>query len=266
MNEFLSSSAFLPALLAGLSLALVAPVLGMFLTVKRQSLISDALAHASLAGVAIAALIHTDAVLVAVIVAVLAALVVEYLRTTGTIGGDAALSVAMSGGLAVAAVLLSLAGDMDAEVLELLFGDITDITMQGLWVTVGVTSTVLAFFLPTFPQQFLIAFDEDIARAQGIRVNGYNVLLAVSTAAIAAVGMRIIGVLLMGALMIIPVIAATQFGLGFRRTTALAVMIALLSVGLGLFGASVFHLAAGGSVVIVAISFFLIGLLYRRFH
>ena len=261
MNNLLPANLPLFGLLAGLCVAAVAPVLGMFLTVKRQSLIADTLAHSSLAGVAIGLALGINPIIGAVVCALLAAVVIQRLqRRGGVLSGDAPLAVVMSGGLALAFVIMSATGELDHEALEFLFGDITNVGALQLVAIAAASAVVLLLLIFTFRQLFLIAFDEDIARAQGLRVDAYNLLLGVATAVVVAVGMQVVGVLLMGALMIIPVLAAQEFGQGFKRTTFLAGVLSLLSVLLGLLVASSLNLAASGLVVLVAIGFFLMGL------
>ncbi len=236
----------------------------MFLTVKRQSLIADTLAHASLAGVAIGLALGLNPILGAVIFALLAAVVIQGLqRRGGVLSGDAPLAVVMSGGLALAFVVMSATGELDHEALEFLFGDIENVGVTQLVAMAVASTAVLSALVLSFRSLFLIAFDEDIAKAQGVRVDAYNLLLGMATAAVVAVGMQVTGVLLIGALMIIPVLAAQELHQGFKRTTVIAVLVSLLSVAIGLSLAATFDLAVGGMIVLVAIAFFLLGFVMK---
>ncbi len=261
MIDFFSSELLLRGLLAGLAVAAVAPVLGIFLTVKRQSLIADTIAHSSLAGVAIGIALGINPIIGAVMFAFLAAIVIHLLgRRGGMLSNDASLAVVMSGGLALAVVILSASGQLDTEALEFLFGNISNVGIPQLTAIILASTTVLSFMILFFRALFLIAFDEDIARSQGMRVDAYNLFLALATAVVVAVGMQVVGVLLMGALMIIPVLGALEFGRSFKQTTLIAVIISLLSVFIGMYLAFTFNLAAGGTIVLVAIGFFVSGL------
>ena len=251
-------------LIAGLCVGAVAPVLGMFLTVKKQSLMADTLAHASLSGVAIGLAIGINPVIGAVVFTLFSAVVIQRLqRRGGVLAGDSPQAIVLSGGLALATVVLSASGQLDVEVLEFLFGDIAQVgSLQLIVIAVG-SVAILAFLLLAFRGLFLIAFDEDIARAQGMRVDAYNLFLAIATAIVVAIGMQVVGVLLMGALMVIPVLAAQEFSQGFKRTTVIATIISLLSVFIGLIAATALNLAVGGSIVLVVIGFFLFGLVIK---
>jgi zinc transport system permease protein len=264
MNNLLPLDFPLFGLLAGLCVGAVAPVLGIFITVKRQSLIADTLAHASLAGVAMGIALGVNPILGAVVCALLAAVIIQRLQKRGgVLSGDAPLAVVMSGGLALAVVVLSASGRLDVEALEFLFGDIAQVGTTQLIAIIVASLAVLLSMIVLFRGLFLIAFDEDIARAQGMRVDAYNLFLAVATAVVVAVGMQVVGVLLMGALMVIPVLAAQEFSQGFKKTTMIAVVISLLSVFVGLCVSVILHLATGGTIVLVAIGFFLIGLIAK---
>lgn len=256
MFDFLDYDFMQRALAAGLCIGLIAPILGMFLTVRRQALIADTLAHASLAGVAVGLLFGVDPLLTAAGVSILAALLIERLRILGWFSGDSLLALILSGSLAFAVVGMSAAQKFNASVLQYLFGGITTVSVQDLWLIVGVTVTVFLLCVSLFKEFFLLSFDEDIARAQGMRTGFLNILMALMTAVTVAVGMRVVGVLLMGALMVIPVLAATRLQLNFRMTTVMAVAISLLSILTGLFLSYAYDVAAGGTIVLVAIAIF----------
>lgn len=256
MLDFLDYDFMRRALLAGLFIGMVAPLLGMFLTVRRQALIADTLAHASLAGVALGLLLGFDPLLAAGALAVLAALFIERLRTLGWFSGDSLLALILSGSLAFAVVGMSAADRFNAGVLQYLFGGITTVSTQDLWLIGSVSTLVLILCVLLFKEFFLLSFDEDIARAQGMKTSFLNTMMALMTALTVAVGMRVVGVLLMGALMVIPVLAAMRLGLSFRATSVIAVAISLLSVIVGLLLSYTYDIAAGGAIVLVAIGIF----------
>ena len=256
MLDFLEYDFMQRALLAGLLIGLIAPLLGMFLTVRRQALIADTLAHASLAGVALGLVLGIDPLLAAGVMAIVAALFIERLRTLGWFSGDSLLALILSGSLAFAVVAMSAADKFNAGVLQYLFGGITTVSNQDLYMIGGVAVVVFGLGLTLFKEFFLLSFDEDIAKAQGMRTAVLNTLMALMTAVTVAVGMRVVGILLMGALMVIPVLGAMRLGLSFRATTAIAVAMSLFSVLAGLLISYAYDLAAGGAIVLVAIALF----------
>lgn len=251
------------ALIAGLIIGIVAPILGTFLTVRRYSLIADTLSHASLAGVAIGIILGINPILAAIVVSILVAVGIERMRLSGRFGGEAILALFLSGSLAFAVVAMSAVGKFNGGVLAYLFGSITTVTVGDLWIISGLAVIIVGIVIKMYPQFFLLSFDEDIAKANGVNVTLSSMVLAVLTAAMVAVSMRVVGILLVGALMVIPVLAATQFNRGFKTTIGIAIVVSLISVVLGLVLSYVFNLATGGTIVLCAVGLFTISSLLR---
>ncbi len=245
-------------------IAIAAPLLGVFLTVRRQSLMADTLSHAALAGVAIGVLLGVDPLAAALVTALVVGLVLEKLRGGGRLPSDALLALVLSGSLAFAVVAMSAAGSFNTSILQYLFGGITTVSEIDLLVMGIVTSVVVVVTWLFFRQYFVIAFDEDVARAQGLKVTALNLLFALMTAATIAIGMRVVGVLLIGALMIVPVLAASRLGGSFKMTTGLSVVIAIISVILGLTTSYYLDLASGGTIVLYTIGFFALTSLWPK--
>lgn len=247
-------------LAAALSVAVIAPAIGMFVVVRRQSFLADTLAHVSLAGVALGLFLGFDPIAAAVALALMGAVLVDRLRARGGIYAESALSLILSGSLALAVILIGLAHGMNANLFSYLFGSVTTVTPRdvGLILALGaaVTLAVLAFY----KEFFLLTLDEEIAVAGGLRAGAFNALLSVLAGLTVALSLRIVGALLVGALMVVPVLAASRFGLGFRRTHALAVVLSLLSVIIGFFLSYALDLAAGGTIVGTSIAVFLCAL------
>ncbi len=254
------------ALIAGLIIGTVAPILGMFLTVRRYSLIADTLSHASLAGVAIGIILGINPILAAIVVSVIVAIGIEKLRLSGRFGGEAILALFLSGSLAFAVVAMSAAGKFNGGVLAYLFGSITTVTVGDLWMIGGLGVIIVGIVWKMYPQFFLLSFDEDVAKANGVNVVLSSMVLAVLTAAMVAVSMRVVGILLVGALMVIPVLAATQYSRGFKTTIGIAIVVSLLSVLSGLALSYFYDLATGGTIVLCAVGFFIISTLFRSFR
>jgi zinc transport system permease protein len=244
------------ALVAGVITALVCPAIGVFLVPRRLSLIADAMAHMALAGVALGLLLGMPPALGAAAVTLLGAAGIEGLRRGGIVHGDAALAVFLSGGFAVAVVLISLAQGFNADLLAALFGSILTVTPTDLWVmaSLGIlVGTILAYW---HRQLFLIALHEDLARTSGVPVARLNLVLTALTALTTVVAMRIVGVLLVSAMIVIPTLTGFALGRSFRQATGLAIAAALSAVFLGLMAAYHLRLAAGGAVVLVALLLF----------
>ena len=253
MPEFLQFGFMQRAFAAGLVMAVVCPLIGVFLVPRRLSLIADTLAHVALAGVAIGLLIGASPILGALIVTVVGALGMERLRSRGALQGDAALAVFLSGGFALAVVLISLARGFNADLFAILFGSILTVSPSDVWLISALGAVVVATILASYRQLFVITLHEDLARTSGVPVTALNLMLTLLTALTTVVAMRMVGVLLVSAMIVIPTLTGLSLGRSFRRATAVAIVMALASVGIGLTGAYYLSLAAGGAVVLTAL-------------
>src|SRR5262245_55536758 len=264
MPEFLEYGFMHRAFVAGAITALICPVIGVFLVPRRLSLIADSLSHVALAGVALGLLLGLSPLLGALVITVAGAIGMERLRAQGSLQGDAALAVFLSGGFALAVVLISLARGFNADLFAILFGSILTVSPADVWL-IAALGAVVAVTIGTFYRQLLaITLNEHLARTTGVPVAGLNLLLTVLTALTTVVAMRMVGVLLVSAMIVIP--ALTGFGLGrsFRQATAIAVLMALVSMTAGLIAAYYLRLAAGGAVVLTALLMFALASLIRR--
>src|SRR5882762_8473627 len=264
MPEFLQYGFMHRAFAAGVVTALICPAIGVFLIPRRLSLIADTLAHVALAGVALGLVLGVSPVLGALVVALAGAVGIERLRARGALQGDAALAVFLSGGFALAVVLISLARGFNADLFAILFGSILTVTSGDVWLIVAL-GAVVTVAVGGFYKQFLaITLHEDLARTSGVPVGALNLLLTVLTALTTVVAMRMVGVLLVSAMIVIPTLTGFALGRSFRRATALAIVMALASVAIGLTAAYYLSLAAGGAVVLTALLLFALASLARR--
>lgn len=252
------------AFAAGIGIAVVAPIIGTFLVVRRYSMIADTLAHASLPGVALGSFIKINPIVAALFFSGLLALGIEKIRTTKRVFSDAILALFMSGSLALAVVLASLNKGFNANFFNYLFGSITTVNVADLYLICGLDAAVLLTIYYFYRELFLISLDEKIAKASGIKVEFLNYLTMVLAAMVIATGIITVGALLIGALMIIPVLTALQTKKGFQKTIFLATAISLFSVISGIFLAYYLNLATGGTVVLVNIFIFFLVFLFRK--
>ncbi len=253
MLELFEHSFMVRALIAGALVGVICPALGTFLVLRRLALIADTLAHVALAGVAVGLVTGTSPFIFAIIASTLAAGAIEWLRSTGRILGDVALALFLYSALAVAIVLISLDHGLNANLFGFLFGSILTVTATDLWLIGGLAVVVLLTVLVFYPELLQTTFDQELATVSGLRVRWVNLLLAVLTGVTVALAMRIVGVLLVGALMVIPVVASLQISRGFRTTVVVAVVMGLVSVIIGLVAAYYLSLAAGGAIVLAAL-------------
>lgn len=264
MLDIFQYSFMVRALLAGVLVALILPVLGSFLVARRYALISDSLAHVSLAGVGAGLLFGFSPMYVAIPVTVCGALLLEWLRRSRRLSGEVSLSIVMSGGLALAVVFANLARGANANFTSYLFGSITTTTSEDI-ITLAVVGALVLLFVAMWYRPLLhIAFDEDGAAIAGYRVTLLNYLLVALTAATVVLSLRIVGGLLISAVLVIPVITASQFSKSFVGTIASAIPIALIAVIGGLMAAYYMGIAAGGAIVLTAIFLMVFAMIWRR--
>lgn len=262
--EILSYGFMVRALLAGLLVAVSIPVMGSFLVAKRYSLIADSLAHVSLAGVGLGLLLHTSPVATAIPVAAIGAILLEWLRQRQQISGETSLAILMSGGLALAVVLAGLAQGVAIDFNTYLFGSIVTTQWSDVY-TLAIASLVILLIIWRNYQGFLYtAFDEIGAKVSGYNVSLLSYVLAIMTAVMVVLSLRIVGGLLIGALLVIPVMTASQFSRSFSQTIILSIIFSIASVVIGLILAFYLGLAAGGSIVLSALTFFILALLLKK--
>lgn len=245
------------AALAALVIGLLAPVIGVFLVQRRLALLGDGMGHVALTGVGLAFLLGTQPVGTALVVAVAGAVVVELIRTHSRTVGDVALALVFYGGIAGGVLLASLAeGTTSAALNQYLFGSLVTVASSDLAVLAGAAAVTGIVVLAFGRQLFLVCLDPDLAHVQGVRVRAVSLLLSVLAAVTVVVGMRTVGLLLVSAIMIVPVAAAQQFTRSFASTTVVAVVIGVLSAGLGLVASFRLDLPPGPAIVLLALLIF----------
>jgi zinc transport system permease protein len=254
----------LRALVAGLTVGAICPAIGLFLVLRRLALIADTLAHISLAGVALGLLVGFSPTLGALAVALLGAIGIERLRASGRLYGEAALALFLSGGFAVAVVLLSFARGFNADLFAYLFGSLLTVTPLDLVVILGLGGVVGTAVILFYKELFAITFNEELAQVGGIPVKTMNLLLTILTALTVVISMRVVGILLISAMLVIPTVTSLQFSRSFKSALLLAVAFALVAVFMGLTAAYYLNLAAGGTIVLVALAIFAGVSLFRR--
>jgi len=252
------------ALYAGLVVGASAPLIGAFLVQKRLSLMGDGIGHIAFAGVAGGLLLEVWPVWSALVVAVAGALGIEWLRRAGVASGDLVLAVFFYGGIALGAVLAGLAGAFDASIVPILFGAILTVTESEVWLLVGLGLAILATVLIAGRALFAIVLDEEAAKVAGLPVGALNVLLSVLVAVTVVLAMRVVGILLVAALMVLPVGASQAVARSFRGAMIGASFVGVVSVIAGLAASRAWGLVPGGSIVLVAAALFALAALAMR--
>jgi zinc transport system permease protein len=247
------------AFLAGLIISVVAPTIGVFLVLRRLSLIADTLSHVALAGVAIGLILRINPVIGGLVAAIVGSVGVERLRVGGKLFGEAALAIFLSGGLAIAVILLSLHHGFNVDLFSFLFGAITTVQPEDLAIIAILGLVVLGTVAVFYKEFFAMTFDEESARVQGLSVDTLGLVLTILVGVTVVVSMRIVGILLISALIVIPAVTALRIARSFRHTLGIAIATGVISVLVGLTASFYFDLAAGGAIVASAIGLFALG-------
>lgn len=243
------------ALVAGVIVGATAPLIGVFIVQKGMSLMGDGIGHVAVAGIGASLLMGTSPTWTALVVAIAAALLIEFLRARGSATGDLALALVFYGGIAAGVVLAS-RSSTNTNLQPYLFGSILTATADDVWTIVALGAGIAVAMAIAGRALFAVVLDEDSARVAGIPARALNALLAVLTAVTVVAAMRIVGVLLVAALMVLPVATSRMLARSFRGTLVLAVVVGVCSAVLGLVAARTWALAAGGAIVLVAAALF----------
>ena len=244
------------ALVAGLVVGACAPLIGVFLVQRRMALMGDGIGHLAFAGVAAGVLADVWPVWTALAIAVVGALGVEWLRARGTAQGDLALATFFYGGIAGGVVIVGKANALDTNLLSYLFGSILTVDRGEVLVVMVLGVVILATVALAGRALFAMAVDEEWARVAGLPVGALNAALAVLVAVTIVAAMRVVGILLVAALMVLPVGGAQLLARSQRGVLAWSVAIGTTSVVAGLAMARAWGLAPGGTIVLVAVGVF----------
>lgn len=264
ISEFLSYGFVQRGLVAGSLVAVICAVLGVFLVLKRLSLIGDGLSHVCLTGVAAALLTSVSPVYMSIPVVVLSSLGVMKLVQKFKIYGDAAIGIVSAAGLSVGLLITALAGGFNTDLFGYLFGSI---------LTVGVDETVLcavlfvalAFFVVWFYRPLVSAcFDEPFARTRGVRTGAVNTALVVFTSVAVVLAFKVVGIFLISALIIIPPVSALLLARSFKQVLVWSACFGLVSVWVGVYLSFVFDIPSGATIILVNLVFLAASYVYSK--
>jgi zinc transport system permease protein len=264
MTEIFQHEFMVRAFAAGIITGIIAPLIGTFLVVRRLSLMAETLAHVSLLGVAIGLFANIQPVITATATAVTVSIGIEKIRNGKKIFGESALALFFSGSLAFASILISLAQGFNRNLFSYLFGSIATVSPTDLILISVLAAVIIIALILVYKELFLVSFDDELAEVNGVNAKIINLILIVLAAITVSLSIRIVGILLIGALMVIPVVTAIQVSKSFKQVLGISVVLSLFSVISGLFISYYFDLASGGTIVAIALVLFLLSLLYKK--
>ena len=244
------------AMIGGICISLCASLLGVSLVLKRYSMIGDGLSHVSFGALSIA--VAFNWVPLAVSIPVVAAAAVLLLRITGNgkIKSDAAIAMISAGSLAIGIIVTSLTTGMTTDVSSYMFGSILAMSREDMCLSVVLSLVVLGMFVICYNKVFAVTFDESFAKATGVRVSAYNLLIAVLTAITIVLGMRMMGAMLISSLVIFPALTSMRVFKSFLGVVVSSGVVSVVCFFIGLILSYVYSIPAGASVVVVNLAMF----------
>ncbi|MEW9675751.1 metal ABC transporter permease [Lentibacillus sp. L22] len=257
--------------ITGLLIGMIAPLLGTFIVVRRLSLIADALSHVTLAGIAFGLLLEKKLAMTIITplyggmaFSVLGSIFIEKLRGVYKAYQEIAIPIILSGGVGLSVIFISLANGFNTELFNYLFGSVSAVSQNDLFTILGISIFVLLMIGLFYKELVTLSFDEEHATVSGIHAKWIHLLFIVLTALVIAASIRIVGVLLVSALMTLPVAASMRIAKGFKQTMFLSIAFGELSVILGLVSGYYFSIPPGGTIVVISIIILLVSIGLKR--
>lgn len=261
--DLIAAEFFQRALIGGALIAVTAPLMGLFLVLRRLAMIGDTLSHVSIAGVALGFLLGVYPIAVGLLFAVIASFGIEKLRRTYRTYAELSIAIIMSGGIALASIFFTSGKGFNLNVNAYLFGSIYTLSWSDLLVIAAVTVVVLAVVLLHRKELFLLSFDEDAAAVSGLPVRYFNIMISVLTALVISAAIKIVGALLVSALLTVPAACSLALSRSFRQAIVLVIAVGEIAVVTGLWIAGIWNLAPGGTVVLLLIAMLILSLTVR---
>jgi zinc transport system permease protein len=257
MENILAYGFMQRALLTGVFIAVACAILGVFLILRRDAMIGHGMAHITFGGVALGLFLGREPLLIALAVSVLCSLLILRLREKAGIYEDTAVGIFSSAGMAMGVILATVSGKFNVDLFGYLFGNILAIESFEVGMAVGLALAIIAVVV-LFYQEFLYqTFDTESARTSGIRGSRLDGVLALLTSVTVVIGMKVVGILLVAALLVIPSAAGLQLAHNFRQAMVISAVVAMCSVITGLAAAFYWDFPASGTIVITSFIMFL---------
>lgn len=260
------------AFLTGILIGFLAPLLGVFIVVRRLSLIADALSHVTLAGIAASLLLEKyflvlsglNPLYLGMVFSVGGSLFIEKLRGVYKHYQELAIPIILSGGIGLGVIFISLADGFNTDLYSYLFGSVSAVSRTDLWVIFVISIVVVITIILLYKELFLLSFDEEHAKASGIAAKSIHFIFIIMVALVIAASMRIVGIMLVSSLMTLPVAASIRIAKGFKQTIFLSILFGEISVLGGLFASYYLDLAPGGTIVMIAVAILVFTIGYKK--
>ncbi len=255
---------FQMALLGGCLISLICSTMGLFIVLRKESMIGDSVAHTAFGGIALGLLLGTDPIFTAMIVSILALLGISYMRSKGIAQSDSAMAIMLAGGFSMGLIIISIAGGFNVAIMDYLFGSILTITTEDMLLIGILGITVLCVVMLLYKELLAITFDERASRMNGIPVSGISIVFNILMAITIVLSIKVVGIILVVALIVLPALTSLQLELSFRNTIIYSIIFGLLSMIIGIAISGVMDVAAAGVIVFTGILIFLLVTGYKR--
>ncbi|UAC47271.1 metal ABC transporter permease [Bacillus aquiflavi] len=261
------------AFITGIIIGVIAPLLGVFIVVRRLSLIADALSHVTLAGIAASLFLEkrfmmftgVNPLYMGMAFSVAGSLLIERLRTVYKHYQELAIPIILSGGIGLGVLFISLADGFNTDLFSYLFGSVSAVGRADLGIIIVVSLLVIATVFLLYKELFLLSFDEEHAKASGLHAKTIHFIFIVLVALVIAVLMRIVGILLVSSLMTLPVAASMRLAKGFKQTIFFSILFGEIAVTGGLLLSYYLDLAPGGTIVLLSVFILILAILTRKY-
>ncbi|RWZ58162.1 metal ABC transporter permease [Halobacillus fulvus] len=265
--EFLQNAA-----ITGLLIGLVAPLLGVFIVVRRLSLIADALSHITLTGIAASLLLEKritaindwNPIYMGMVFSVAGAILIERLRKVYKHYEELAIPIILSSGIGLGVILISLADGFNTDLFSYLFGSVTAVDRSSMWTVLSITVIVIAIVILFYKELFVLSFDEEHASISGVNGRFIHLIFIVMVALVIASSMQVVGILLVSALMTLPVASALRLSRSFKQTIGLSIAFGEMSVIIGLISSYHLSVPPGGTIVMTAVLLLIMTMAYKK--
>ncbi len=257
-TELFSYAFIVRAIIVGILVSVCSSLLGVPLVLKRYSMIGDGLSHVGFGALAVASALNTAPLKVAIPIVVFSAFLLLRINNSSKIKGDSAIAIISTSSLATGVIILSLTKGMNTDVYNYMFGSILSMSQEDVILSIILSLFVLILFILFYNQIFSVTVDETFAKATGIKADLYNLILATLTAVSVVLGMRMMGAMLISALIIFPAVTSMMVAKTYKGVTILSVIISVFCLLCGIIVSYIYSLPTGASIVIINFVIYLI--------
>ncbi|MBO9129620.1 metal ABC transporter permease [Bacillus sp. 165] len=272
IQDFLQFDFLRNSLYAGILIGFVAPLLGVFVVIRRLSLIADALSHVTLSGIAASLLLEKtvftggfiNPLYMGIMFSVSGALLIEKLRGVYKHYQELAIPIILSAGIGIGVIFISLANGFNTDLFNYLFGSVSAVSSSDLYTIIAIAALVVIVIIFLYKELFLLSFDEEYATATGLRAKWIHLVFIIMVALVIAASMRVVGILLVSSLMTLPVAASIRIARGFKQTLLYSVIFGEAAVIGGMMTSYHLDLAPGGTIVMIAVIILIGAIVWKK--